>query len=69
MVVETDKPDFRGQALRMDPVLENDKQPIMGTGSCKICDCPSFVASGAGNICGNQNSQGGTCNHWDYEHN
>lgn len=69
MVAETNKRDARGQVLLVDPASEDDRRLVMGTGACTICDCPSFVASGGGNICGNQNSEGGTCNHWDYEHN
>ena len=61
--------DSLGRVLVMDPSLDEEKQIIMGTGSCKLCDCSSFVPSGSGNICANQNSAGGTCNPWDYEHN
>lgn len=41
----------------------------MGTGSCKLCDCPVFVPSSGGKTCINQNSAGGTCNHYESEHN
>lgn len=40
----------------------------MGTGSCKLCSCLYFVPSGGWSVCGNQNSVGGTCNHYDWEH-
>lgn len=50
-------------------VLCVPEEPRMGTGPCTLCDCPSFLPSKPGNtICVNQNSAGGTCNHYDYEH-
>jgi hypothetical protein len=59
-------------AQAVTPMIEPEEHEHvrMGTGSCTLCDCPSFRASpGPGNSCINLNSAGGTCNHWDYEHN
>jgi hypothetical protein len=68
LVRQADERDVRGQVLVREQISEDEKRITMGSGACTLCDCPSFVASGAGSICANQNSQGGTCNHWDYEH-
>jgi hypothetical protein len=44
-------------------------EPRMGAGPCTLCDCPSFEGQTADStICINQNSEGGTCNHWMNEH-
>lgn len=44
-------------------------QPIMGAGSCTVCDCPGFEGqTPESTICINHNSKGGTCNHYMSEH-
>lgn len=48
---------------------EHTHNPKMGTGSCKLCDCPGFSPSTTNRSCINRNSAGGTCNHWESEHN
>jgi hypothetical protein len=60
--------DARPDKLRMVDA-EDISIPTMGTGSCKLCSCPGFVPSQGGATCVNQNAQGGTCNHYVYEHN
>jgi len=47
---------------------ERADQIHMGTGSCTLCDCPRFIPNSSGQLCANQNSQGGTCTHWNTEH-
>ncbi|MDB5013729.1 MAG: hypothetical protein JWQ25_1931 [Daejeonella sp.] len=48
---------------------QHNHDPKMGTGSCTLCDCPSFMPSTGGQTCINSNSEGGTCNHYESEHN
>jgi hypothetical protein len=68
MTSNIDTPQDPTEVFLLEPPLDPGQRYGLGTGACTLCDCPSFVASGGGSICGNQNSVGGTCNHWDYEH-
>jgi hypothetical protein len=54
----------------VEATSEKTMPPIrVGTGACKLCDCPSYIANlSPSSQCVNLNSAGGTCNHWDYEH-
>lgn len=54
------------------PREQHNVNPKMGTGSCTICDCSEFMpGTGTGDdpTCINENSEGGTCNHYKSEHN
>ncbi len=48
---------------------QHNHSPKTGTGSCTLCDCPGFSPSTGGRTCINRNSAGGTCNHYESEHN
>jgi hypothetical protein len=49
---------------------QHNHGPKMGTGSCTLCSCPEFIpAAEPGRTCINRNSEGGTCNHYESEHN
>lgn len=51
-----------------DP-CEHSHKPTLGVGHCTLCSCPSFLADQGGQQCINRNAEGGTCNHWESEHN
>ena len=40
----------------------------MGSGRCKVCDCPQFEPSSTGRTCIGRNSAGGSCNHLESAH-
>lgn len=50
---------------------QHNHGPKMGAGSCRLCSCPEFKPSTGEEIrtCINYNSEGGTCNHLESEHN
>lgn len=57
-------------AVKSVVLEQQNHDPKMGTGSCRLCDCPGFIpASSPGRTCINRNSAGGTCNHYESEHN
>jgi hypothetical protein len=70
MTATEEKIDNKAVTGTIEVPLQSLSGESMGQGSCKLCDCPSFIPGASpGQICVNQNSEGGTCNHWDHEHN
>jgi len=68
---KTKKAIKKGDVLSIANPLVHEKHNHdvkMGTGACTLCDCTGFSNSDTG-VCHTIIKNGGTCSHWESDHN